>query len=867
MSHRPALSRLPATVNSLPVDSIGLQTLQKGMLLRFKKEIPQAIEVLEKAYQQFETEQQPLGMAMAAVELAWLHGNARERTLSENWFDITRTSLETVTEETAAQELHARLKHYQGLLCYHTQDYGQALRLFKEALTYAPVDSLECAKIYDSLGVHYERTGDFHRALRYLQLALVIKTRMGGPLFEEAITCQILGRLYVLYEEYETALDYLERAYTISTKLKDEKRRIALCNERIRLFIENGTVDQAQALIEKTIQTFKSRYLKIPLNMTRFYQAALAFHQQDYEATRTLLTQDILPIFEKFQYRKGKAHAKRLLARTLGMINPENSIEPVALIGEAIELFRRENMIEEVAKSYLALGHVYLGRKKLTLATTSILDALKVAESNGFYYMMAQIEDALFEINPDKWQEVVNKRACHERIFEKRYSLVEDLARLAENPEQNPVHADREEHQDIPYLLSLLRVGQALASEHNLDKMLQVVKTETERALTADRCTVFLYDEDANELWSRVASGLEETTEIRFSASSGLAGYAVKTGEIVNVRDAYADPRFNINVDKQTGYRTHNMLCVPMRNRRGKIMGVFQVLNKASGAFEHRDEELLVAIASMAGMALENARLYGELKRTFDSFIETLSSAIDARDPITAGHSERVMAYSLLIGENLHLPEKEMEALKYAALLHDIGKIGIHDDVLAKEGRLTENEYRHIQEHVRYTHEILSNIHFERDLACIPEIAASHHEKVDGSGYFRGLKGDDIHIGGRILAVADVFDAITSKRQYRNRMPFDRVIGILKNDAGKHFDLDIVEAFLDVSLKRLTDVLCQDPNVKADPMEVQAGLHAIPASLTIRAYLAGLANANQEIEAIHALFERLYHFNEVSDWD
>jgi putative nucleotidyltransferase with HDIG domain len=238
------------------------------------------------------------------------------------------------------------------------------------------------------------------------------------------------------------------------------------------------------------------------------------------------------------------------------------------------------------------------------------------------------------------------------------------------------------------------------------------------------------------------------------------------------------------------------------------------VLNKLVGAFTKNDEDLLNAIAATTGITLENAMMVQEQQRSFESFILTLSSTIDARDPITAGHSERVADYSLLVGDELQMQRNDMEALRFAALLHDIGKIGIREEVLTKEGRLTIDEYQHIQEHARFTFEILQNIHFAHHLQDVPLIAASHHERVDGKGYYKGLKGDEIPLSGRIIALGDVFDAITSLRHYRSRMPFDKVLSIIQKDAGSHFDPEVVDMFFRVPLYRLAEVLVKERRVK-----------------------------------------------------
>ena len=361
-------------------------------------------------------------------------------------------------------------------------------------------------------------------------------------------------------------------------------------------------------------------------------------------------------------------------------------------------------------------------------------------------------------------------------------------------------------------LVALVKIGQAVAAEKDIDKLMQTIAEEARNAVQADRCTVFLYDKETDELWSKVALGLG-SQELRFNASQGIAGTVFRTGEIVNIKDAYSDDRFNKEVDSKTGYHTKTILCMPIRNIEQEIIGVFQILNKFGGYFTQEDEDILISIGSSAGISLENAKLFArqkelleEQKIVFDSFISTLAASIDARDKITSGHSTRVRMYATLIAEEFNLSEKDMEIIQKAAALHDIGKIGIRDAVLQKEGKLTDEEYKHIQEHVEITHNILEKIHMSDDFKMITDIACSHHEKYDGSGYYRHLKGDNIPFGGRILAVADVFDAITSKRHYRDKMPIQKVISILISDSGTHFDKDIVDKFLAVSLDKVVKV-------------------------------------------------------------
>ena len=354
-------------------------------------------------------------------------------------------------------------------------------------------------------------------------------------------------------------------------------------------------------------------------------------------------------------------------------------------------------------------------------------------------------------------------------------------------------------------LSSLLNVAQTLSNVMEIDELLFKIMEVVRHQLEADRCTVFLVDSDRNELWSKVAHGLKN--EIRFPLSKGIAGYVARTGETLNIKDAYSDSRFNADVDKKTGYKTHNLLTMPMRNKQNEIIGVFQVLNKNSGAFNEEDEELLSAISSIAASAIENAQLYDELHKSFVSFMETLSTTLDARDYITSGHSRRVTLYAVQVARLMKLSKEEVELIRYSALLHDIGKLGVPEIVLFKNKKLTEEEYQIIRRHAALSRSILKKIHFQSHLKDIPEIAASHHEKVDGTGYPQGLTGEQIPLGGKILAVCDVFDALTSRRQYKDRMDIVEVVEILDRETGTAFEPYVVYQFKNITLNVLIEIL------------------------------------------------------------
>lgn len=494
------------------------------------------------------------------------------------------------------------------------------------------------------------------------------------------------------------------------------------------------------------------------------------------------------------------------------------SIKAFDLVSIALSYLGLLNFKNEPGKYYSSLASLN-DAKYLAISSNSPL-ATKINT-----WAFAQIE--LLEKNPDSALDLIQSALIintneeydfNSRMLEvktKAERLTQQVAISQTSPKFTP-----EKHANDDPLIALLKVGRTIAVETNIDTLLTIIAQEIKLALNADRCTVFLLDEEKGELWSKVALGMN-LKEIRFKADMGIAGYVATSGETVNIKNAYEDERFNKEIDQQTGYKTENILCMPIRNMGHEIVGVFQVLNKQSGEFTQKDEDLLVAIGSSAGIALENASLFDrqqrfieEQKELLSSFIDTLSASIDARDKITSGHSKRVTLYTELICTELNMSEADKNIIRQASLLHDIGKIGIKDSVLQKEGKLTDDEYNHIQEHAHITFDILSKIYSSADFKEVAMIASSHHEKFDGTGYFQGLKGKDIPLGGRIIAVSDVFDAITSRRHYRSKMQIGNAIGILLKDSSKHFDKDVVDIFLNISVDKITEVFLTDTDVK-----------------------------------------------------
>jgi HD-GYP domain-containing protein (c-di-GMP phosphodiesterase class II) len=352
----------------------------------------------------------------------------------------------------------------------------------------------------------------------------------------------------------------------------------------------------------------------------------------------------------------------------------------------------------------------------------------------------------------------------------------------------------------VDKLSLLLEVSNALIAEKTLERLLKIIVEKTTILLEADRSSIFLLDYDTNELYTKVAQ-LKEASEIRIPAGQGIAGFVAKSAKLVNIPDAYKDSRFNPDVDKKTGYLTRNILCSPMLNRKNEVVGVLQVLNKKKGSFSLEDEHLIMALTAQAAVAIENAQLYQELELTLKSFLSTLASAIDARDPTTAGHSERVARLAINMGKALGFNEIQLKMIDYAAALHDTGKIGVPDSILLKPDKLTPEEYEIMKQHAIRTKEILDNMFFARELREIPHIASTHHERLDGSGYPLRLKGGEMTLSAKILAVADVYDALVSQdRPYKKAMSHEQAMAILEQGRDKHFDGHLLDIFKEKNL-------------------------------------------------------------------
>jgi len=512
--------------------------------------------------------------------------------------------------------------------------------------------------------------------------------------------------------------------------------------------------------------------------------------------------------------------------------------------------------------------------------------------------------------------------------------------------------------------LSVLnRIGVALSAERDIDKLLALILSRSREITDSDAGSLYLV-EHAGEAEGNGRQQLSfklaqnDTVDVPFEAftmpldETSIAGYVAVTGRVVNVADAYRPPAgspFHISraFDDESGYRTKSMLVVPMRDHENAVIGVVQLINKKRRpqavlgpvsqvdeevvCFSSVDEELASSLASQAAVAFENAKLLQDIRKLFDSFVRAAVTAIEQRDPTTSGHSERVATLTVALAESLdgvstgplagvRLSPDQLRELRYAALLHDFGKVGVREKVLIKskklyygqmqaveqrfafiaksaeaehlrrrlelqssghsappdaiaeleaeharqraeierllqavlaanepsvlardtlgalgelaqrtfvdwrgkeqpfltehelealsirKGSLSDEERLEIESHVTHTYEFLSQIPWTGEFRRIPEITWAHHEKLDGTGYPRGLKAAAIPLQSRMMAIADIYDALTAKdRPYKKAMPVDKALDILAGDVKRgQLDQDLFDIFVTQRVWSLT---------------------------------------------------------------
>jgi putative nucleotidyltransferase with HDIG domain len=358
-------------------------------------------------------------------------------------------------------------------------------------------------------------------------------------------------------------------------------------------------------------------------------------------------------------------------------------------------------------------------------------------------------------------------------------------------------------------LKALMGIGRVINSSLGKDRVLEEVMDSLIALMHAERGFLMLYNLNG-ELQPVVARGVEHINLVdkEFEFSHTIVHRVTETGQSVLTTNAQEDPRFEDQLSV-AAYQFRSILCAPLKIK-DQLIGVIYVDNRArSGMFCDSDLDLISAFANQAAVAIDNADLFDDLQRSnyelekanrnleqaYQKTLEGWVRALEVKDKETEGHTQRVTVLTERLARSMGVEGDALEHIRRGALLHDIGKMGIPDSILGKKGDLTVDEREQIKEHPNYAKRMLKDIEYLKHALDIPYC---HHEKWDGTGYPRGLKGMEIPFAARIFAVIDVWDALVSDRPYRKALPPDEVRARIKADAGKHFDPHVVRAFLEL---------------------------------------------------------------------
>jgi HD-GYP domain-containing protein (c-di-GMP phosphodiesterase class II) len=386
-------------------------------------------------------------------------------------------------------------------------------------------------------------------------------------------------------------------------------------------------------------------------------------------------------------------------------------------------------------------------------------------------------------------------------LEEKINALQESQAQLREAFHQLQIDARKREETNqqlrrkVSELTSISEITQAVSASLDLQTVLDTIVRTINDVMGFRYCSIKLLDVKSGTLLVRVASGLgdEYVNRPPTAVGKGISGRAVQERAPVIIESIDTDDSVEqAHVIRSIGIRS--MVSFPLITK-NSVMGVLNIYSEEEHTFTEDEMRMLAILAIQAASAIENARLFDDLRESYLNTIQALSMTIDAKDAYTHGHSKRVSDISVLVGNELKMDNGQLELLKYASDLHDIGKIGIPEHIISKEGKLSVDEYEIVKTHPLVGETIVEPVPFLNE---IKDVIRHHHERYDGFGYPDGLKGDDIPLMSRIILIADAYDAMTSDRPYRRALSHEAALKEIEKHSGTQFDPEVAAAFMRV---------------------------------------------------------------------
>ena len=408
----------------------------------------------------------------------------------------------------------------------------------------------------------------------------------------------------------------------------------------------------------------------------------------------------------------------------------------------------------------------------------------KLAHTEEIHSMNMTLEDRLKEIEYLN----INLEERIEEIEEANYKIAD----LASELEEKNIGLT----QAVDRLQALYKMGLAVNATMDLGKLLDLLTQKSVETMRAQIGYILMLNDKTGSLTIGGAAGVSEDFDLELEIPlkpGGVSYWVMNNNQPKLVQDIDKEREFSKM--SRLGFIRESVICAPLTDH-DKVIGTITIANPVDGtAFDTSDLELLSTIAAQASIAIRNARLYEAQETTYLNTVQALVSAIEASDAYTRGHSERVTRYSVALAKRLGMEGDPLKQLEQAAILHDIGKIGIDVALLHKKEKLTTADIDVLKLHPSIGVRILEPIHF---LGTVRNIIEQHHERYDGNGYPNGLSGDAWRLEGRILAVCDTYDAMTSDRPYRKALSHEIATQEIQDHAGTQFDPEVAAAFIEM---------------------------------------------------------------------
>jgi HD-GYP domain-containing protein (c-di-GMP phosphodiesterase class II) len=380
-------------------------------------------------------------------------------------------------------------------------------------------------------------------------------------------------------------------------------------------------------------------------------------------------------------------------------------------------------------------------------------------------------------------------------------SLLEGLSNQAAQAITN-AHLFETTERKLSNIKALHTIDSAIANSMDIQLTLNVVAEETINQLGVDAVDILLFKPESNLLESVISKGFHTSAmqKVSLSVGKGIAGYIATNLERVFIPDiaTYQDEKFKIPAFLDEDFVSY--IGIPLYAK-SHLIGIMEIFHRTGLEPDVEWFAFLETLAGQAAIAIDNSKSFEELQisnaklvMSYDATIEGWSRAMDLRDKETEGHTRRVTELTITLARKIGIGDDQLVHIKRGALLHDMGKLGIPDSILLKPGPLTQEEWDIMHKHPNYAFEMLMSIEYLRPALEIPYC---HHEKWDGSGYPRGLKGEAIPLAARIFAVIDVWDALTSDRPYRKAWGPEQALKYIQENSSTHFDPQVVDVFME----------------------------------------------------------------------